>query len=119
MARKISAFKKKHHVDAIAFTGYSGSACAYALSYKLGIPLICIRKKNRKSHFDGFYEGRINVKDYIIVDDFIETGKTIDEIKRRVKIKSPGANLVAIFLYSSTPYFLDWDGVPIFHLKNK
>jgi hypothetical protein len=71
MALKIKAFRKKNKFQAIAFTGVSGTTFASALSYKLGIPLICIRKANDKSHSSTIYEGRLNVKSYIIVDDFI------------------------------------------------
>jgi len=116
VARKINAFRKHNQVDAIAFTGHSGSAFAYALSYKLGIPLICIRKKPDKSHYSSFYEGRTNVRKYIIVDDFIETGKTLDRIRQDVKFRSPNAKLLAIFLYGGNDDKDNWKGIPVFDL---
>ena len=62
-------YRRKHPFDAIAFTGTSGAALAYPISYKLGIPLICVRKSRSNSHFYGKVEGYLASK-YIIVDDF-------------------------------------------------
>jgi adenine/guanine phosphoribosyltransferase-like PRPP-binding protein len=107
LALKIKDFDKKNHFDAIAFTGTSGSAVAYPLSYKLKIPLICIRK-GRNSHYGEKYEGVCNIKKYIIVDDLVNTGNTIKKIQREIKYQSPEAKLIAVFLYAdgrSTCYY--------------
>lgn len=81
--KKIRAFKKKNNFDVIAFTGSSGAALAYPLSYKLKIPLICIRK-DKSSHFKEKIEGQFEFKNYIIVDDFISSGATIKKIMREI-----------------------------------
>jgi adenine/guanine phosphoribosyltransferase-like PRPP-binding protein len=117
VVRKIKAFQKRNRIDAIAFTGHSGCAFAYTLSYKLSIPLVCIRKKPEKSHFNGLYEGRLNVRNYIIVDDFIDTGKTIEKIQSHVKIESPEAKLLAIFLYGGCFNEVSYKDIPVFDLK--
>ena len=107
-AKIIRKFKRKNPFDAIAFTGTSGAAFAYPLSYKLGIPLICIRKSVTDNHFRRKVEGQVNTKRYIIVDDFIESGKTIRRIQKEIKnnwaAKPP--QLIGIYLYAqSYPYY--------------
>ena len=68
-------------VDAIAFSGSSGCAIAFAIAMKYKLPLIYVRKKNEKSHgsmvecncTDPIYR-------YMIVDDFTYSGKTVQHI---------------------------------------
>lgn len=88
--------------DAIAFRGNSGSAAAYPLSYLLNKPLICIRKDS--SHHGKKYEGAVGVQTYIIVDDFVESGTTIKEIRNIIKDRHDRSDFsnpecVAIILY--------------------
>lgn len=68
--------------DAVAFCGSSGSAIAFHLGIKYKIPLLYVRKKNEDCHgssveCNGF---NLQIKKYLIVDDFIDTGKTIHHI---------------------------------------
>jgi adenine/guanine phosphoribosyltransferase-like PRPP-binding protein len=111
LARKINALRKKTKIDAIAFTGQSGSSVAYPLSYKLGIPLICIRK-GCESHSSKTYEGICPVENYVIVDDFIDSGDTIDRIVNKVKFYNHSAKLAKILLYQSSRY-KQWGGTPV------
>lgn len=97
--KKIKAFQKKNPFDAIAFRGSSGAALAFPLADKLNVGLIHIRKD--KSHYRGIYEGVSNIKSYIIVDDVIETGKTIKKIIKHVAAYNDDAELKAIFLYNT------------------
>jgi adenine/guanine phosphoribosyltransferase-like PRPP-binding protein len=117
LAKRLNTFYKKHSFDAIAFTGSSGAAVAYPLSYKCNIPLICIRKGH--SHFGCTYEGRTDIKNYIIIDDFIETGATIKRIKKEVKKVSKNAKLQAIFLYAggSQGTYLDRYDTTVINVK--
>lgn len=117
LAAQIISFKKKHPIGAIAFTGTSGASVAYPLSYKLKIPLICIRKGRHHAYSN--FEGRTDAKTYVIVDDFIESGRTILRIKKIVKTKSD-AKLIAIFLYNSNqPDEEIVKGVPIITNRTK
>ena len=76
--------------EAIAFTGVSGAALAFPLSYLLNKPLLCVRKETCNSHFitdsynPSFVEGDAGTQSYIIVDDFITTGNTINYINRKI-----------------------------------
>lgn len=99
--KRVREFRKTHPFDAIAFTGMSGSAMAYCLSYRLGIPLIAIRKKGEKSHYRSALEGCVNAKRILIVDDFIDTGSTVERI---IKALPKTSKVIGVFLYS------DWGG---------
>lgn len=121
LASDIATFKynNKVRIDAIAIRGMSGALVGGALSAATGIPLLCIRK-GRQSHSYCRVEGVVNADDkgvmnYVIVDDLICSGGTVNAIIRDVKkdLKDYGkvattagklnkltANLVGIFLYN-------------------
>lgn len=77
---EIKRLREELQFDAIAFRGSSGCALAYPVGAALEIPLIYVRKPEECSHgrpqegFDGA------VRTYIIIDDFISTGKTVRTI---------------------------------------
>jgi len=112
-ARALKAFSKKNPFDAIAFTGNSGAAMAYPLSYKLKVPLICIRKRPSDSHSSLKLEGCVSAKRYVIVDDFIESGSTMKKIQRVIKQELEDAKLVGIFLYDPTCRCRSWHDIPL------
>ena len=128
VVRDIKALRKRKAFDSIAFTGQSGSAFAYAVAARTGIPLTCVRKKGSSSHFAGKrggVEGKIPKK-YIIIDDFIETGATISNITTAVDVECIDvhrreAKCVAIYLYSpiygGSKYDKDFNGIPIIRRK--
>jgi len=67
--------------DFIACRGVSGALIAGAVAANLGMPLVLVRKNDdshclRKGRPVGFQGSR-----YVIVDDFIATGKTIEIIR--------------------------------------
>jgi hypoxanthine phosphoribosyltransferase len=69
--------------DAIAFRGMSGCLFAAPLSLRLRKPLLMVRKPcacPSSTHTKMKVEGDINAQTYIIVDDFIGTGRTVREI---------------------------------------
>lgn len=88
----LEKIQKERPFKAIAFRGSSGAALAYPLSYLLNISLMHVRKKDG-NHFPGAVEGVICDK-YIIIDDFIESGKTVKEIVKEI-------NKAHSWLYSS------------------
>lgn len=104
----------KHPFDAIAFTGTSGSALAYILGHTLNVPLICIRKPSESSHYwsndtpEGKLEGFLLSKSFIIVDDFISSGKTVDSILCVMRKKCPYAKCVAAMMYTQSTEVYDY-----------
>ncbi len=115
---KLRAFRKKHHFDAIAFTGSSGAALAFPLSYFLKLPLIHVRKKDR-NHFSEKIEGTMSSQKYIIVDDFIASGATVRRVIKTIKSEyGHPVEPVGICLYDSDSRSL-YDGIPVITIPRK
>lgn len=70
--------------QAIAFRGASGAALAYPLSAQLNIPLIYVRKLREQSHGFDIEGTNRDIRKYVIVDDFTETGRTIKQIIKAI-----------------------------------
>lgn len=101
--------QKKYHFDTIVFCGMSGAAMAFLLSHWLNLPLICVRKPTDGSHFHKYWkfdekvllcEGNLDAKRYLIVDDFIATGDTVNRIINAVKKEVPFAECVSLLMYA-------------------
>jgi len=88
IADQLEALRKKQSFTGMVFCGQSGAALAYPLSARLHIPLICVRKKGENSHGFDIEGPQANVRRYIILDDFIETGKTIKALIKEMDIKN-------------------------------
>lgn len=97
----LAEFEKHTPFDTIAFTGVSGAALAFPLSYLLGKPLLCVRKANSSTHSSYKVEGNYSAFRYIIVDDFISSGKTMEDIQKNIEreLAPPIPELVGIYLY--------------------
>jgi len=86
--------RAKHNFQAIAFTGSSGSAIGFLLGVAHQIPLIYVRKDKEESHgWPVEYNGKVDVKRYLIVDDFVATGSTVRRIVNAItqRAKAAGA----------------------------
>lgn len=108
--KTIKAWRKKHPFDAIAFTGTSGAALAYPLALALKVPLICVRKKGDGNHFKSSIEGVTNSNKYLIVDDFIVSGETMDRIIQTIRGTGSMAKPVGIYLYADRSTRLNFYG---------
>jgi len=105
IADQMAALKKQTKFTAIAFRGTSGAALAYPLSAQLNIPIICVRKLTEISHGLRIEGTQRNIKKYVIIDDFMESGKTIKAIldainKKKDYFKEGRAECVGIVLYT-------------------
>lgn len=100
VVREIRKIHKKTKINAIAFTGSSGAALAYPVSYITGIPLLCIRKSTKDNHYRNRLEGHVNPKNYIIIDDIIATGRTVKSIRKAIAKESPKSKLLNVVLYN-------------------
>lgn len=92
---------KAESFEAIAFRGSSGAALAYPICLKLNIPMIHVHKG--RHHSGPTVEGMLDANSYAIIDDFVQSGKTLKIIKREIE----NATLVVgpvckhVFLYAS------------------
>ncbi len=126
VARNLRRIRKNTPFDALAFTGTSGAAMAYPLSMLMDIPLICVRKSTVGTHSMKVVEGssQIDVRTYMIIDDFTSSGDTIKAIMRKInKLGKPvhvrdsrvpaEMKCVGVALYSSNEYMLSGlEGIP-------
>lgn len=77
----------KLNFEAIAVCGVSGMVFGSLISYALDKPLWVIRKKNERTHSSnnlecGYFK---DIESYLIIDDLIESGKTVRHIITRVR----------------------------------
>ncbi len=63
--------------DSIAFRGMSGAIIAPMVAAQLNKDLIMIRKSEDKSHASATVEGHITTQSYVIIDDFVDSGRTL------------------------------------------
>jgi hypoxanthine phosphoribosyltransferase len=98
LVKGLRPLKKKF--DAIAFRGMSGAIIAPNIAQRLGKDIIGIRKNDERRHSGYKVEGVI-CNNYIIVDDFIDSCKTIETIQSEIHDWCENATLVGIALYAS------------------
>lgn len=86
--------------DAIAFTGLSGSVVAGAVAMTMDKYLYCVRKSDENRHSTYQVEGPLTGLRYVIIDDFICTGSTIERITELVHAHTEGkAECVGAYLW--------------------
>lgn len=98
--------------EAIAGSGHSGLPLIGAVAYRLGIPMIAVRKSDERPKGD---TSRVNgvlphrSLRYAIVDDIICSGETILRVEANVAHVFPQAKLAGVILHcarSDDPYFI-------------
>lgn len=104
----IAAFgrlREKVDIQAIAYTGSSGAAIAFPLAIAYELPIIYVRKEGEKSH-GGEVECNFTdeIENYVIVDDFIATGKTVQTIIAGIKTRAKrfswdGPECIGVFTF--------------------
>lgn len=122
--------------DTIAVRGLSGLVFGQTLAYAVDKNLLIIRKKDESSHSDYEIEGFTEIKNYIIVDDFINTGRTVGTIAKETKTHVNFLNcgtiipkLVGCFLWNTSSYnpgytlkanrslnyydYKEWESIPL------
>ncbi len=90
--------------DAIAVTGLSGLLVGPIVALELGLPLIVVRKDLKCAHSTKRVEGYAEGLKYIILDDFVQTGNTILDIKLHVRDYDKSCKLVGAILWSGYRY---------------
>ena len=101
--------QKNLKFDAIACRGLSGFLITPPVAILLKKKIIAIRKNKHNCHSDCVVEFTGTTKRYIIIDDRICTGKTLDITQRMIrKHVSDRAQCVGIYIYD---YFRSVKGV--------
>lgn len=98
--KKFTKLVKKERIQAIAFSGSSGAALAFPLALKHELPVIYVRKVGEKSHgYNVEFNGAGSGLRYIIVDDFIDTGSTVERIYKKIQKEDKTMICIGAFLY--------------------
>ena len=127
---KLVKYLENKNFDAIAFRGNSGALVAIPVAHMMDKNLLLVRKggSHSSSKVEGaFPDGPAN---YIIIDDHIDTGKTMKTIINKIYQFNPAYKCVGIFLYAndSDDYWIpnDWNwlkdkisknNIPIYHTR--
>lgn len=87
--------------DFVACRGLSGISVASAVSYVTGTPMAVVRKPGENPHSEGLVNGPYGMKGrYVIIDDFISSGDTVDDIMDAINSDSEENKCIGIILYS-------------------
>jgi adenine/guanine phosphoribosyltransferase-like PRPP-binding protein len=99
----------KVEFDTIVGTGVSGLLPLVSVAKELGVDWLAVRKENDESHTGTPAEGILGNK-WILLDDFVETGKTLvrvqDTIDMRARELDFDTKFVGVFQYHSTELFI-------------
>lgn len=86
--------------EAFAFCGMSGALIAPLLSYKMKKELLLVRKPSDTTHSIYLVEGNLSVSKVIIVDDCVDSGKTVTRIVARIRSYTQMTDPAGLLLYS-------------------
>lgn len=94
----------KDDFDAVAFRGMSGALIGPPVALAMNKTMIMVRKPDEDSHaiIDRvLVEGDAGARSYIILDDFVSSGKTAYAIKESIKQFAPDAEFLGLLQASS------------------
>lgn len=108
LRKKVAAARtivKRLKPDVIMCRGFSGAGLAFPLSYSTGVPVGLVRSVLHQHHPDIThartpYEGPEKFNTFVIVDDFTDTGRTLEYIKEH----SQNAKCLACIFYTNTKW---------------
>ena len=91
--------------DSVAVSGTSGLGIGSIIAYLKDVGLSVIRKSTANCHSGNKVETTEVVKRYIIVDDLVDSGKTLRRIVKGMRREHPDAICVGVYLYYNGRYF--------------
>lgn len=94
----IKKLQKKHEFKQIVCTGISGQSIAWPVGYLTGIPVAVVRRKNEESHGSRVENFDPNLK-FIILDDMVDTGKTLTRVLDYISNYHRGVDLDCVGVY--------------------
>lgn len=96
---------KRKRFDSLAFRGFSGAVIASPVAVALHKQLLLTRKTVEDTHSDFLVEGNPSSKKYIIIDDFLSSGKTAKAIIELVSDFAPQAKCVGFLSVQHQLYY--------------
>lgn len=104
---------KRFDFDAIAFRGISGTLIGPPLALALDKTMILVRKPETYSHSAHDVEGDIGARTYVIVDDIISSGATVDAVVKAIKKTAPKAVCIGVLETTKLDSHLAYLDAPI------
>jgi orotate phosphoribosyltransferase-like protein len=101
-AAKSCEVLRRYEFDALAFRGQSGSLIAPVLALQLDKTMLMVRKSSEAHdcHSGRLVEGDLGARTYIIVDDLISSGRTVQTIVREIGKVAPKAACLGVLEYT-------------------
>jgi orotate phosphoribosyltransferase-like protein len=99
ISEDLPVFMKAVNADTVVVSGSSGLSVAFALRMLVDIPIIMLRKDGEGSHsgkWSAVSDRVITTRRYVILDDFTESGETVNRIIEDMK----DADLAGLFFYA-------------------
>jgi len=99
ISEDLPVFMKAVKADAVVVSGSSGLSVAFALRMLVDIPIIMLRKSGEGAHsgkWSAMRDREITTQRYVILDDFTESGGTVNRIIKDMK----DADLAGLFFYA-------------------
>ena len=99
LSEDLPVFMKAVDADAVVVSGSSGLSVAFALRMLVDIPIIMLRKSGEGAHsgkWSAMSDREIISRRYVILDDFTESGETVNRIIKGMK----AATLAGLFFYA-------------------
>jgi orotate phosphoribosyltransferase-like protein len=79
MSKELYRLRQTTEFSHIVVSGISGQSVGWPVFYKTGIDICVVRKPEEKSH-GSLIHGRGELKKYVIIDDIISSGDTVNRI---------------------------------------
>lgn len=99
LVEKINRDRLEFPIDAIAVRGVSGIAVGGAVSFLTGIPLVIVRKPEEKNHSAREVEYSVKFNHFIVIDDLVSSGSTINKINAACLTERPFAVFEKFYTY--------------------
>ena len=99
ISEDLPVFMKAVNADTVVVSGSSGLSVAFALRMLVDIPIIMLRKSGEGAHsgkWSAMSDREITTRRYVILDDFTESGETVNRIVQDMK----DADLAGLFFYA-------------------
>ncbi len=86
------------NVNGLVGTGMSGSLVIPVLAQYMEIDYVILRRENDSSHSDSKWNGKMGDR-LVIVDDFVESGRTLERLLRAISKEQAHMSLGTIFQF--------------------
>lgn len=106
----------------VVVRGISGMSIAFAIANRLNLEVGVVRKPGETTNSYNAVEGYLPTGKFLIMDDFVGMGRTVNTILEVIKKESPNAVCVGLVLHScgsKNQFESQWPTIPIYRITRK